>query len=339
MSSPERQAAPSLDLFFRTVNAFHTSAALRSAIEIDVFTAIGEGSNTPEAIAARAHASPKGVRVLCDYLTVLGFLNKNGAAYSLTPDAAFFLDKRSPAYAGTVIEFLMTPDMFHAFDKLTGAVRKGGTMLGGGTMEPEHPIWQQFARAMVPIMAMPAEMIAKILGAQSGEPWKVLDIAAGHGLFGINIARLNPNAEITAVDWGAVLEIAREHAQAAGVASRFHTMPGSAFEIEFGSGYDIALLTNFLHHFDPPTCETLLRKVNAALKPGGRVATLEFVPNADRISPPAPATFALIMLATTSSGDAYTYSELEQMFANAGFSRSEMHELPPTPQRLVVSYK
>jgi ubiquinone/menaquinone biosynthesis C-methylase UbiE len=339
MSSPEPQAAPSLDLFFRTVNAFHATAALRSAIEIEVFTAIAEGNSAPESIAVRAHSSPKGIRILCDYLTVLGFLNKSGSGYSLTSDTALFLDKRSPAYAGTIIQFLLTPELYEAFSQLTGAVKKGGTMLGGGTMEPEHPIWQQFARAMVPLMAMPAEMIAKILGAESGQPWKVLDIAAGHGLFGINIARLNPNAQVTAVDWASVLEIAREHAQAAGVASRLHTMPGSAFDVEFGSGYDVALITNFLHHFDPPTCETLLRKVNAALKPGGRVATLEFVPNADRISPPAPATFALIMLATTAEGDAYTYAELEQMFANAGFSRSELHELPPTAQRLVVSYK
>jgi ubiquinone/menaquinone biosynthesis C-methylase UbiE len=340
MSAPGRPAeGPSLDLFFRTVNAFHATAALRSAIELDLFTAIGEGNTLPESIAARAHASAKGIRVLCDYLTVLGFLTKNGRAYSLSADAAFFLDKQSPAYAGTIIQFLLTPEMFEAFHGLTGAVRKGGTMLGVAPMEPDHPIWRQFARAMVPLMAMPAEMIATILGSQSGQRWKVLDVAAGHGLFGINIARINPNAEVTAVDWESVLEIAREHAQAAGVASRFHTIPGSAFDVDFGSGYDVVLLTNFLHHFDAATCEVLLRKVYAALKPGGRAATLEFVPNPDRVSPPAPATFALIMLATTASGDAYTYAELEEMFATAGFARSEMHELPPTAERLVVSYK
>src|SRR6185312_5028293 len=107
-----------------------------------------------------------------------------------------------------------------------------------------------------------------------------------HGLFGISFAKNNPQAEIHAVDWKAVLEVARENAQQATVADRYHTIEGSAFDVEFGIGYDLVLITNFLHHFDPPTNETLLRKVHAALAEGGRAVTLEFIPNDDRISPP-----------------------------------------------------
>jgi hypothetical protein len=67
--------------------------------------------------------------------------------------------------------------------------------------------------------------------------------------------------------------------------------------------------------------------------------TLEFVPNEDRISPPETAGFSLMMLGSTPSGDAYTFSELERMFANAGFSRSEIHQLPPSIQQVVISHK
>ena len=63
-------------------------------------------------------------------------------------------------------------------------------------------------------------------------------------------------------------------------------MAGDAFTVDWGTGYDVALMTNFLHHFDAATCTTLLKKVAASLKPGGRIAVLEFVPNEDRISPP-----------------------------------------------------
>ena len=70
-------------------------------------------------------------------------------------------------------------------------------------------------------------------------------------------------------------------------------LPGSAFDVEYGGPYDAILLTNFLHHFDVPTCVGLLKKVRAALKPGGVAATLEFVPNEDRVSPPMAAAFAL----------------------------------------------
>jgi len=135
-----------------------------------------------------------------------------------------------------------------------------------------------------------------------------------------------------------VLEVAKENAAAAGVADRYATIEGSAFEVDCGKDYDLILLTNFLHHFDPPTNETLLRKVHAALTEGGRAVTLEFIPNDDRISPPE-ASFSVQMLGGTEGGDAYTFAELERMFANAGFSGSELHALPPSIQRVVISTK
>src|SRR6185312_1568283 len=122
--------------------------------------------------------------------------------------------------------------------------------------------------------------------------FEVLDIAAGHGLFGIAVATQNPAARITAVDWAPVLRVAAANAVRAGVQDRFTERPGSAFDVDFGGPYDAVLLTNFLHHFDPPTCVGLLKKVHAALRPGGRAATLEFVPNEDRVSPPIPASFS-----------------------------------------------
>ncbi|HYK20474.1 MAG TPA: class I SAM-dependent methyltransferase, partial [Pyrinomonadaceae bacterium] len=217
---------------------------------------------------------------------------------------------------------------------------KGGTAIENeGTVGPDNPIWVKFARGMAPMMMMPSQLIAKLVDPKADRKLKILDIAAGHGLFGIAFAKNNPKAEITAVDWRAVLEVAKENAQKAGVADRYGTKEGSAFDVDFGKGYDLVLLTNFLHHFDPPTCETLLRKVHAALADGGRAVALEFVPNEDRVTPPDAAGFSMMMLAGTPNGDAYTFSELERMFANAGFSRSTIHPLPPTIQQVIVSEK
>ena len=185
---------------------------------------------------------------------------------------------------------------------------------------------------------MPAESIAELLGAKNGKPWKVLDIAAGHGTYGITIARHNPNAQITALDWPNVLEVAKENAQKAGVAARYHLLPGSAFDIEFGTGYDLVLITGFMHHFDVATGEKLLRKVHAALAPGGQAVILDFVPNEDRVTPPSAAKFSLTMLATTPSGDAYTFAEYERMLRNAGFRSAVLHTLP-SPQQVVLGVK
>jgi precorrin-6B methylase 2 len=334
------QAMPSPILFFETVNAYQRSAAVKAAVELEVFTAIGEGNQTASAIAERCQASERGVRILCDYLTVIGFLKKENGAYSLTQDSAVFLNKHSPAYMGDAIGFLLSPMLMKGFETLTDAVRQGGTTIPDeGTIAPEHPVWVEFARAMAPMMMMPAQMMTQKLGAEAGRKLKVLDIAAGHGMYGISLARANPDAEVVAVDWPNVLEVAKENAQKAGVEGRYGTIPGSAFDVDFGGPYDLVLLTNFLHHFDTETCVKLLEKIRAALAEGGRVATVEFVPNEDRVSPPPSAMFSLVMLGGTPGGDAYTFKEFDEMFRRAGFSRSELHQLDPTPQQMIISYK
>ena len=339
MSTPAAQQ-PSPQLFFQTINAHQRTEALKAAVELEVFTAIAEGNQIAADIAKRVGAAERGVRILCDNLCIMGFLTKSGDQYQLTPDSAFFLDKRSPAYIGGATEFLLTPMLTAGFESLTEAVRKGGTAISEeGTVSADNPIWVKFARGMAAMMMMPSQQIAKLVDPQEDKPLKVLDIAAGHGMFGIAFALNNPNAEIVAIDWSNVLQVASENAQKMGVGDRHRLIEGDAFDVDFGNDYDIVLLTNFLHHFDPPTNEKLLRKVHAALKPDGRAVTLEFVPNDDRISPPETAGFSLVMLAGTRAGDAYTFAELDKMLTNAGFKRSTIHPLPPGFQQVVISEK
>jgi ubiquinone/menaquinone biosynthesis C-methylase UbiE len=339
MSSPTSEQ-PSPQLFFQTINAYQRTEGLRAAIELEIFSAIGEGNATAPEIAKRCGASERGVRILCDFLCVMGFLGKVGNRYSLTPDTAIFLDQSSPAYLGGAVEFLLTSSLTDGFKNLAEAVRQGHTLLDdGGTVAPDNPIWVKFARAMAPMMALPAQLMAKLVDPNADRPLRILDIAAGHGLYGIEFAKNNPQASVVALDWPGVLEVAKANAAAAGVSDRYSTIAGSAFEMDYGEGYDLVLLTNFLHHFDPPTNEGLLRKVRAALADGGKAITLEFVPNEDRISPPDTAPFSVMMLASTPSGDAYTFRELEQMAANAGYGSSELYQLPPSVQQVVISEK
>ena len=339
--SPSQSRPPAPALIFETLNAYQRTGALRAAIELDLFTAIADGNTTASKIALRIQASEKGTRVLCDFLTVIGFLAKQGNDYSLTPDAATFLNRHSPAYIGTVTRFFAQMEQqLNTVDALAAAIRKGGTVLSDqGIMGPEDPIWVEFARSMAPMMAMPAVLLAKMLGGSPANKWKVLDIAAGHGLFGISIAQQNPNAEVVAVDWGPVLEVARENAGKSNVSGRFKTIAGNALDVDLGGGYDIVVIANFLQLLDMRSIDGLMRKVYSGLSPGGRAITLGFIPNDDRVSPPGDANFGMIALAFTAEGDAYTVSEYQQMFQNAGFSRSELVQLSPSPQRVIVSYK
>jgi len=337
MEDTEAMLSPSA--VFQAFVGYQKTEALRTAVDIDLFTAIGAGAGTVREIAARSGASERGVRILADYLVVNRLLMKEGGRYALAPVAATFLDRASPACIASAIHFLASPHVMRGFAQLTTAVRTGRAAVGDEPLAPDHPMWVEFARSMAPLARLVAELLANQLDADAGRPWKVLDIAAGHGLFGITLALHNANAEIVALDWKSVLTVAEENARAAGVADRFRTLPGSAFEVEYGAGYDLVLLTNILHHFDPAGCETLLRKVHRALKPGGRAVTVEMVPDESRVAPPDAAIFALVMLAGTPAGDAYTFTEYEHMFRNVGFARSELCELIPSPQRAVISYR
>src|SRR5712691_536068 len=325
---------------FRSFTAYQRTAALKGAIELDLFSAIAEGDATAEALAARIRASVRGVRILCDYLAALGFLRKTDGRYALDPESGPLLDRHSPLYVGSAIRFLASPVVMQSFADVAGAVRKGGTVVdAGGATAPEHPMWVDFARAMAPLAGLAAQLLANLLDADAGRPWHVLDIAAGHGLFGITLAARNPRASVVALDWANVLTVAEENARAAGVADRFRTLPGSAFTLDYGRDYDLVLLTNFLHHFDEEACVAVLRKVHSALRPGGRAVTVEMIPDENRVTPPEAATFALVMLAGTPGGDAYPFSEYERMFRRAGFARSELHPLPPAFQRGVIAYR
>lgn len=328
---------PTAEIVFDTMFAYQRSAALKSAIDLDLFTQIDTGNRTTSTIASRTGASERGIRILCDYLCTIGLLTKSGDSYALTPDTATFLSQKSPAYLGTTVKFLLLPELKQNMEVLTEAVRRGGiTASGANTVIEENPIWVEFARSMGPMMVPAAHTIADLLAGQG--PIRVLDIAAGHGLFGITIAQRNPQAEIVAVDWPNVLTVATEHARAAKVQDRHRTLAGDAFQVDFPTGFDAALVTNFLHHFDPPTCTSFLAKVYRALKPGGRVAVLEFVPNPDRVSPPVPARFSLAMLANTPGGDAYTLVELTEQLESAGFRNISTHALP-TPQLVLIAEK
>jgi SAM-dependent methyltransferase len=332
---PNSAPQPSPLGILTTLSAYQQTYALRSAIELDIFTRIGEGASSAAEVARRAGASERGVRILCDYLTMLGFLTKTGTSYSLTPDSALFLDKRSPAYLGSIAFFLAHDRHTAHYRNLTEAVRRGGTS-DAGNMAPDDPVWVEFARSMTPMMSLAAAQVAPLV-AEQGRPMKVLDIAAGHGLYGIHIAKHNTAAEIFAVDWQNVVEVARENAAEAGVASRFHCIPGNAFEVDFGKDYDLVMLPAFVHHFDPPANVSLLRKIRAAMKPEGLLAMLEFIPNADRISPPFEAAFSMMMLGSTPAGDAYTFPELEAMLREGGFRQSHVHPLHGLPLTAVLS--
>jgi len=119
-------AAASPDLYFDTIFAYQRAGALKSALDLNLFTAMDEGAHTAAELAGRCRAPVRGIRILCDYLTTIGFLTKSGDRYDLTPDTATFLDQRSPAYMGTVSQFINSPGLANNFSDLASAIADAG---------------------------------------------------------------------------------------------------------------------------------------------------------------------------------------------------------------------
>ncbi|MBI5280123.1 MAG: methyltransferase domain-containing protein [Candidatus Solibacter usitatus] len=322
--------------FMEVVNGLQKSAVARTAIELDIFSLIARGHDTVAGVARETECAEKGIRVLLDALTVLDLIAKHDDHYRLTRDSETFLDRQSPQYMGDCVEFLHSPFMQQAFLRFTDAVRRGGTAAGSeGTVAPDHPVWVDYARAMMPLALPQAETAAAFAGA----PARVLDIAAGHGMFGVKVLERCPAARCTAVDWPNVLDYARQNATRAGVESRWTGVPGSVFDADFGAGYDCVLLANILHHFTREDCAAILRRMHAAMNAGGRLLIVEMAPNDDRVTPSAAAWFATMMLATTPSGDAYTKAEYAAMLRDAGFGPPEAHPVPGSARTVLVALK
>jgi 2-polyprenyl-3-methyl-5-hydroxy-6-metoxy-1,4-benzoquinol methylase len=295
--------------------AFERTLALRTAIEMDLFTRIGAGTNTIRALVAVSGASERGLRALCDYLTVQGHLAKRGTRYSLTLNSRLYLTTASPAYFGSAVKFFASDATVAAFCRL------GRTVERGTAQAPDFTglDWVEYARSMAPLAQATAQYAAEALVGDG--PMQVLDVGAGHGLYGLAIAEQNPAAHIFALDAPEVLEVALENARLGEVEARYHSIPGDAFKTGLGGPYDLALAANLAHHFDQTANVKLFRKIRAALKPTGRIALIEWVPNADRISPSHDAAFALTVLATSAQGSIYTLKEYSQMLRAAGFRR------------------
>jgi hypothetical protein len=326
----------SKDPVFDIALAYQKTAALIAAVRLDIFTLIGSETKSLDDLVSRTGASRRGLRILCDYLTVIDLLKKQDSHYLLTPIARTFLDESSPFARGKIVDFVAAPEMIDLFFRDPVSYVRNGGSTGLTNTSPDHPVWVRFAKAMAPYAAANAKRVAAHVASFSNPPYTVLDIAAGPGLYGIEVAKVVPNALITAVDWGSVLAIAKANAAAAGVADRFRTVSGSAIELDWGCDYDLIVLSNFLHLFDFATCVSLLRKVKMSLAVDGQVLAVDFVPNEDRISPPIPAIFAFWMLATTPGGDAYTARELEQLARSAGFRGATTRPLTPAPESLII---
>jgi ubiquinone/menaquinone biosynthesis C-methylase UbiE len=306
--------------------SFTTSRILTTGVRLDVFSHIAAGRTAVAEVAAATGASARGVRMLLDALAGLQLLTKIDGRYGLPPASARYLVRGSPDYLGAIME---NDRLWEAWSGLTEAVRSG--------RPPRRVEEQAEAEAFFPVLIRtldvanrePARRAAAALGAGKGPGGlQVLDVACGSGVWGAAVAEADPAATVTLQDFPGVLEHTRQFMERRGLAGRCIYLRGDLKRVDFGEGrFDVALLGNIVHSEGEASSRDLFWRLHRALRPGGRLAVVDLIPDDDRAGPPYPLIFALNMLVHTEAGDTYTLAEYIRWLTEAGFPHVETSDI------------
>jgi hypothetical protein len=312
--------------------------AIEAAVKHRVFDTLDSGPKTLAETAAATGASQRGLRAIMNILVGLGFLAKQGEAYTLTPESSTFLVSTKPSFQGGFFKH-MSEQLLPKWLQLNEIVATGRPARSVNTEGDGSDFFQQFVIDIFPLSYAAATVLAKHLGFDQRQgTLRALDLATGSGVWGIALAQNVPNIHVTAFDWSGVLPATRSMVERFGLISRFAFTAGDLNDTPFGAGYDVATLGHILHSEGPTKSQALLKKTFESLNSGGTIAIAEFVVNADRTGPPGPLIFAANMLVNTDEGDTFSFEEISQWLTAAGFINPRQLEAPG-PSPLILATK
>jgi SAM-dependent methyltransferase len=304
-----------------------------------VFDALDSGPKSLPELTAATGASARGLRAVANALVGINLLEKDrNGRYSLTPESAEFLVSGKPAFHGGIFHH-MSRSIIPAWLRLNDSVRSGKPAFSAANQTEQSTYFEQFVTDLFPMNYPGARSLGEALDLKGASTEvRVLDVGAGAGVWGIALAQQSEFVQVTAVDLPGVLSITERMTQRFGVGPRFHFVPGDIHEVSFGSGYNAATVGHILHGDGEKRSRELLRKLYAALAPGGVIAIAEFLVNEERTGPLNGLVFAVNMLAVTENGDTFSFGEIASWLADAGFT--DPRTLPiPGPSPLILATK
>jgi C-methyltransferase len=316
------------------------SGIFKAAVDVGLYTAMAEGAATVPAIAKAIGCPERSTRILLDATAALGLITKSGAEYALTPVSGQFLVRGKPTYMGDLTQLFGSEVLWNQAQRLADAVKNDGTMLAEHAETPRHAFWENFARSTAALAGPAASALDGLLSKwfEGKDKVRVLDVAAGSGLYGYTLAS-RPNVHLSVLDWPNVLVETKEWAKRLHVdPARVRYIEGNLFEVDFQGPYDLIVMSHIYHHFDAATCASLTKKVGAALAPGGRVAVHDFLYDAE-LKNPMGALFAVTMLTWTRKGQTYSADDYAKWFALAGLKPAGVHGALGLPSSFVFGDK
>jgi ubiquinone/menaquinone biosynthesis C-methylase UbiE/AraC-like DNA-binding protein len=312
---------------------------LEAAIRHRIFDLLDGGPKTVSEIQQETGASERGLSAVMNALVGLNFLAKDKQGYfSLTPESATFLVSTKPSFQGGMLRHgsaQLIPKWLH----LNEIVMTGAPAAAVNKEESGGDFFQQFVNDIFPLSYPAAQVLSRHYNANGAAPAvRVLDLAAGSGVWGIAMAQGSEKVSVTAVDWPEVIPVTRKTVARFGLADRFSFVEGDLLRADFGSGHNLATLGHILHSEGSERSQALLKKTFQALAPGGTISIAEFLVNADRTGPLNALFFAVNMLVNTDSGDTYSFEEISSWLKAAGFTDPRTLDAPG-PSPLILATK
>jgi precorrin-6B methylase 2 len=309
---------------------------LEAAIRHRVFDVLDSGPRTIQQLHAETHASERGLSAIAHALVGLGFLAKDAQGrFSLTPESSAFLVSTKPGFQGGIIRHC-SEQLIPKFLSLNQIVATGKPVEAVNQENTGSEFFHQFVNDIFPMSYPAALTLARHLDLNAAT--RVLDLAAGSGVWGIALAQSSPHVTVTAVDWPEVIPVTRNTVGRFGLAERFAYVEGDLLKADFGSGHTVATLGHILHSEGAERSRALLAKTFKALAPGGTIAIAEFLVNPDRTGPIGGLLFAVNMLVNTDNGDTFSFEEISAWLAEAGFTNARTLDAPG-PSPLVLATK
>lgn len=295
---------------------FQSSRVLLTAIELRIFSLIGDGGVTSAELAGRIAADARATDRLLNALCALRLLVKSDGRFRHTPESRRYLDDGSPEFAAGLGH---TASMWHSWSGLTDAVREGRPAIKAAINDRGDAWLKPFIAAMHHRAVQQAPGIAALIDLE--RVGRVLDVGGGSGAFALAFAERKPGLVAVVFDLPNVLPLTREYIAAAGFEHRVTTAVGDYMTDPLPRGFDLVFLSAVVHSNSPAQNAALLKSCAAALNPGGRVAVVDWVMDADRVQPTSGALFALNMLVATEHGDTFTEGEIRGWMDGAGLAR------------------
>jgi (2Fe-2S) ferredoxin/predicted O-methyltransferase YrrM len=319
-----REAAGVLpDDLTERIRGFQESRAVLTALELDVFTAVGDGAAAGQ-VADRLRTDPRATEMLLNALASLRLLVKRGGAFHNSPAAARYFTSGSRDNARPAL--LHTVHLWHRWSTLTDCVRAGAAVAHSEIAGRGEDWTEAFIAAMHRNASERAPVVLRAVGA--GAVRRMLDVGGGSGAYSIAFAQANAALEAEILDLAAVEPIALRHIREAGVAGRVRVRAGDLRSDRLGQGYDLVFISAICHMLSPAENLDLLRRSREALAPGGRVVIQDFILEADKTAPRFAAMFALNMLVGTREGSSYSEPEYTEWLVEAGFHEIRHLRLP-----------